>query len=255
MIVLYQFPGGDGVSSVSPPCVRVEMALRLLGVEYRRVDLRTRRAARRVSVTTRLPVLEIDGERITDSIAILDTLERRWPHAPWIPGDPAERVRDRAWEHFANDHVYFMAHYLRWLSPEYRERWIDVLFGRAPVWVRVAGRFVLVRDAERRAAAFGTAGRDPDEIKDLVLRAVDMLDVAIGTGPFLEGRATPGRGDLAAAATLVQVGFRGTLPDLMEHVFDRPRLIALTRGVLAACRMESPRWLGPAPDATRSGAA
>ena len=39
-ITLYQYPGGDGLGSVSPPCLRVDMALRWIGIKFERRDLR-----------------------------------------------------------------------------------------------------------------------------------------------------------------------------------------------------------------------
>ena len=64
-VVLYQYPGGDGVGSISPPCLRVDLALRLLGIEFKRKDLRGSKAVQAISTTGRLPVLEIDGERLS----------------------------------------------------------------------------------------------------------------------------------------------------------------------------------------------
>ncbi len=100
-MILYQFPGGDRVGSISAPCLKVEMALRLAGADYETRLLRKRGEVRRVSRTGRLPVLEIDGERVVDSVAILDRLEKAFPDARLSPRDPQRRVRDRLWEHFA----------------------------------------------------------------------------------------------------------------------------------------------------------
>ncbi len=41
--------------------------------------------------TKTFPVLELDGERILDSTAIIGALEARWPEPPLYPEDPAER--------------------------------------------------------------------------------------------------------------------------------------------------------------------
>ena len=41
--------------------------------------------------TKTFPVLELDGERILDSTAIIGALEARWPEPPLYPEDPADR--------------------------------------------------------------------------------------------------------------------------------------------------------------------
>ncbi len=52
-IVLYQYPGGSGVPSVSPPCVKVYLALRYIGVEHEVVDIRSPAKVRGLSRTGR----------------------------------------------------------------------------------------------------------------------------------------------------------------------------------------------------------
>ena len=70
-----------------------------------------------------------------------------------------------------------------------------------------------------------------------------MVVEGLDGGPFLEGRDHPGRGDLACTALLSQVGFRGTMPDIMKMVRDRTPLVELCCRVHDACDMEGPRWL------------
>ena len=43
--------------------------------------------------TKTFPVLELDGEKILDSTAIIGALEAKWPEPPLYPADPAERRR------------------------------------------------------------------------------------------------------------------------------------------------------------------
>ena len=98
MITLYQYPGGDGIGSISPPCLRVDLALRLLNVEFRRKDVRRPTSVAQLSGTGRLPMLDLDGERFVESTRILDELERRY-EVPWRVEDPVERASLRAWEY------------------------------------------------------------------------------------------------------------------------------------------------------------
>jgi len=52
-----------------------------------------------------LPTVDLDGERIIDSTAIISTLERRRPDPPLYPADPDERRRALELEDFFDEHA------------------------------------------------------------------------------------------------------------------------------------------------------
>jgi glutathione S-transferase len=242
-MILYQYPGGDGLSSISPPCMKVEMALRLLGVEYKVRNLYGTNSARRVSVTGRLPVLEIDGERVPDSNIILDRLERHRPDADLWPTDPVQRVQDRLWDHFATDAMYWLGFYLRWVDPRTSGPSFRALFGRMSWPKRFAIRAFFLPRQRRRALLHGVGGKSPESVRAEMKRAFGMVDDGLAGGPFLQGRDHPGRGDLACAALIAQAGFRASLPETMDEVLARPALPAHTTRVFDACGMRAPAWL------------
>jgi len=243
LLTLYQYPGGDGLGSVSPPCLKVEMALRLLGCEFRIDNLTSAAAARRISATGRLPVLEVEGERVPDSIAILDRLEQMFPGAALWPSDPVRRVRDRLWDHFGTDSMYWLGFHLRWVAPESSTAFFDALFGRAPWPVRSVVRLTFVPQQRKRARLHGVGGKSPEQVLSEIERALDTVVAGLEGGPFLQGRDRPGRGDLSCVALLVQAGFRRTMPEVMERIRKRPALAGLCARTLEACSMPVPGWL------------
>jgi glutathione S-transferase len=241
-IVLYQYPGGDGIGSVSPPCFKVDLALRLLRADFEVANLRSPKEVQRVSRTRRLPAIELDGRLVHDSIRILDELETRFD-APWLDASEAERIHDRLWETVINEHLYWCGFSLRWVDPEYSARFFKALFGRAPAATRMLFKVFFLPRQRKRSRLHGSGYRGKDELLAEMRRAIDMLVSDIGKGPFLQGRSTPGRGDLAAASILGQAGFRGSMPDVHRLVSTRPELMASMRATFAACGGESPRWL------------
>ncbi len=243
MLTLYQYPGGDRLTSVSPPCMKVEMALRLIGAEFRVENLTSLATVRRVSETGRLPVLEAGGVRTPDSIAILDRLEGMFPDAPLWPVDPARRVRDRLWDHYGTDSLYWLGFYLRWIPADTAESFFRAMFGRQPWVVRFLIRRTLLPGQRRRARLHGVGGKSGAQVRAEIDRAFDTVVAGLEGGPFLQGRDRPGRGDLACVALLVQAGFRNSLPATMEQVLDRPSLPAFCRRVLEACSLDVPGWL------------
>ncbi len=82
----------------SSAAYRVRIALKLKGVDYesRQVDLREdeqkSEAFRRLNPQGLVPMLEIDGHRLTQSVAIINYLDLRYPNVPLIPAAAAERA-------------------------------------------------------------------------------------------------------------------------------------------------------------------
>lgn len=81
---------------------RLRIALNLKGLRYEQVavDLRKEEhlgaAFRAINPQQFVPVLEVDGQPMTQSPAIIEWLEERYPEPPLLPQDAAERAQVRA---------------------------------------------------------------------------------------------------------------------------------------------------------------
>lgn len=86
----------------SSAAYRVRIALNLKGVAYQavQVDLVAgdQRGAdyRALNPLGLIPLLEIDGHRLSQSLAIIDYLDTRFPDPPLLPADPAARAHTLA---------------------------------------------------------------------------------------------------------------------------------------------------------------
>jgi maleylacetoacetate isomerase len=84
---------------------RVRIALNLKGIAYRAVPVNLLAGAHRSpehrarNPQGALPVLDIDGLRLTQSLAIVEYLDDTRPEPPLLPSEPAGRARVRALAH------------------------------------------------------------------------------------------------------------------------------------------------------------
>ena len=81
---------------------RVRIALNMVGVDFERVPVDIVKSEHKSpehlarNPQGRVPVLDIDGLRLTQSLAIIEYLDETRPGAGLLPSDPAARVRVRA---------------------------------------------------------------------------------------------------------------------------------------------------------------
>jgi glutathione S-transferase len=239
-VILYQYGGTPAVPSFSPPCLKVYLALRRLGLPHRVVDLTTPLHVRRLSPTGRVPVISVDGEIIADSVFILDRLEELHPEAALWPDDAGQRVADRLWDCFATDTLYWQGFYLRWLVPENRKKVLDAAFGSDFSFKKLAvdklGRWEL----GKRARGQGIGGRSRGDVEASFRSSMAMIERGMGTGPFLQSRTMPGRGDLAVAAHLAQLTLRREEPGEARMIAMHPLALAQVAATFEACGLPAP---------------
>lgn len=177
------------------------------------------------------PVLQLDGEAIGDSTAIIAALEKRFPEPPLYPEDPGELRRALDLEEFFDEelgpHMRRFAFYeaiqdREMLGEATREDLPAPLrrFGSAPA---IAARYV----AAFVSARYGARSKSGAEAaREKVIAALDRLESELGGGDYLVGgRFTVA--DLTAAALfypLVLPPDGPQLPDPSESYerFRRP---------------------------------
>ncbi|CAM2065585.1 Glutathione S-transferase family protein [Sulfidibacter corallicola] len=207
-IEFYQFPGGYGLGSFSPFCLKLQAYLRFMEIPYRLINSRDTSKA----PTKKMPYIVDNGQAIGDSGMIIDHLKTRTQRDPdtWLSAE--QRAVSTALIHMLEDHFAWTMVYSRWLDPANDETLRRVFFGRlaAPLkWLVVP---MLKKRAGKSLWAQGLGRHPRDEIYRQGIEDLEAFATCLGDKPFLMG-------DRPATVDTVAYGF---LANLLRAPFASP---------------------------------
>ena len=187
MITLYIFPEAFGLRNVSPFCLKVEMALKYLKLDYQ-IEIMT---DPRKAPKGKLPFVDIGGEVIADSEIIFDRLDKQTQGGLFGDLSPTERAQGVAFTRLVEDHLYWMLVASRWLDDDWWPHVRDGFFGEMPGIVRA-----IVAPMERKQVLQtynlqGLGKHTLDEQKQFALDDLQAInDIVSESGHIVGGRLT-----------------------------------------------------------------
>ncbi len=178
--------------------VRIALALKGLRYEYRAVDISPERSQQlgpeylAINAARMVPVLELaGGARLTQSVAIVEYLDERFPEPALYPADALERAHVREAVELINSAIQPLQNlavlkHVRSLAPAvtasaWSERWV------------VPGLAALERLAEQRAADFSVGSRVTAADVFLVPQLYAARRFGVDVAPFARLAAIEGR--------------------------------------------------------------
>jgi glutathione S-transferase len=200
-IVLWQY-------EISPFCDKVRRVLR-----YKRQPFTTREVSLLETVTAirsrnpagKLPFVEREGERVCDSTDIALWAERTFPTPSLYPSDPAKRGLCHALEDWADESLYFLEMYLRFMLPHNAKKWVPVLSHADNAAMRALAPSLVPHVIAKRVKAQGLGTKSPETILRDLDRHIDAIAGMLDGGPYLLGDALT-VADIAVFAQLFCIG-------------------------------------------------
>ncbi|TPX55137.1 hypothetical protein PhCBS80983_g05565 [Powellomyces hirtus] len=201
IVILYQFvaPKDVPVTSMSPPCIKLEAYLRLAKVPY--IDRRVVTAAKSPKKTA--PYAEYNGVTKADSNVIIDWLEEIGV-SPGLDGHLTEldRAQSEAFRYLIEEGMYWHMVYSRWQHEPNWARTRAIFFATVPAWMRTAlGAYV--RGLFVKGLYSQHVGRHTfEEVLQMNRKCVEALSDLLGGKKYFLSDTRPSLLDATAYAHL-----------------------------------------------------
>lgn len=207
---------------ISPFVEKVARALALKGIEFRTRDVKSPGDLKRWNPTTgKMPVLELDGERLYDSSFILRRLDERQPEPPLFSEDSGIAAQQRLLEDWCDESLYWHVMASRWSGRNRAATTAQITAG-LPAPLRPLAGLLLRRQLGGASWAQGL-GRLPHDrlLREFADRLDDLVLMLAGRPFFFSERV--GAADLALYGELATAR-SGPTPDLETALAERPVL-------------------------------
>ncbi|MEM7077412.1 MAG: glutathione S-transferase family protein [Pseudomonadota bacterium] len=183
-----------GLQNVSPFCLKIEMLMAALELDFDvQVESDPRKAPK-----GKLPYLMVDGEQLPDSELIVEYLDTLTQGAVYAGIEASDRALGTALVRLVEDHLYWILVASRWLEDDWFGNVVEGFFHIAPKPLRgiVAG---MARKQVRQTYHLHGLGRHSrSEQEGFARRDLQALQDAVADRPFICG-ATPRVFDFAVA--------------------------------------------------------
>jgi len=210
---------------ISPFCQKVARSLRRKGLNFQTVNYNGALAAKvgRLSKVGKLPVLDMNGQRIQDSTRIARWLDDHYPEPPLYPRDPQQRALVELWEDWSDESLYWFQIHLRVSDPEALEAAVKLSYEGRPNTERLPTKLGYKTIFGLQLKAQGLGRQPRDEVDAEFLRHLERIDTALGPTGWLVGD-TLTLADLAVGSQLLEVD--RTSARMRPELQRRPQLAA-----------------------------
>ncbi|MEQ1552173.1 glutathione S-transferase family protein [Sphingorhabdus sp.] len=193
MITLVQFPSYFDIANPSPFCMKVEILLKMAGLDYA-IEVQSDPSK---GPKGKLPCIRDGATVIGDSALIQTYLESRYAVDFNAGLSAAERAISHAFMRMCEERLYWCMVYSRWIDdtnwPVLRQQF----FGALPPIVRSIVPMIAQKQLRRNLQGQGLGRHSAPEIYAFGEADIDTLAVQLGAKPFMMGDAPTGLDSIA----------------------------------------------------------
>ncbi len=200
-LTLYTLGPAFGLRNVSPFCLKIEMLLTALELDFDVIEEPDPRKAPK----GKLPYLKADGRIIADSELIQEYLNELTQGR--VYADLSDRERSHGWalSRLTEEHLYWIFVASRWLDDDWWPNVVEGFFHIAPPLVRPLVANLARRQVRQTYHLQGLGRHSLEEQRGFAARDLQALqDAAVQHGAFLFGD-TPGVFDFTVAGFMAGV--------------------------------------------------
>ncbi|MBL4681975.1 MAG: glutathione S-transferase family protein [Pseudomonadales bacterium] len=189
MITLTIFPPAFGLRNVSPFCLKAELALKFLGLEYQIEILDDPRKAPK----GKLPFLRIDStktnssEIIADSELIFDYLDELSQGGLYGELSDHAVAQGKAWTRLAEDHLYWIMVASRWVDDEWFPIVREDFFGALPGPLTYIISYFARKQMKQTYLLHGLGKHSLNDQKKFARADLKSISDAVGKDGFILG--------------------------------------------------------------------
>jgi glutathione S-transferase len=228
MIRLVTLPPAFGMRNVSPFCLKIEMLLTDLGLEFDMAE----QADPRKAPKGKLPYLVVDDRRLPDSELIVEYLDGLTKGQVYRGLTDQQRSRGVAYTRLAEDHLYWILVASRWLDDAWWPNSVEGFFGFVPWPIRGLAARAARRQVERTYHLHGLGRHTLEEQRGFARRDLAALQAAVAEEGFLLG-TQPNVFDFAVASLMAGAYDNQPATWVTEIAREYPDLQAYTERVQA----------------------
>jgi glutathione S-transferase len=179
----YHLPGGWGLISVSPFCLKLDAILRMAGIDHEAITT----PAPFGGPKRKAPWIEHEGRKIGDSSFIVAYLFERFGGDPDAALTPAQRGQAVAIQRLIEENLYWAMVHDRWSRPENWPILKDSVLGAIPTPLRKLIAPVARRGVLRQLKGHGMGLHSAPEIAQIAQRDIDALAAMLGDQDWFFG--------------------------------------------------------------------
>ena len=200
----YHLPGGWGLVSVSPFCLKLDAFLRLADIPHEAITATTPFGGPK----GKAPWIEHEGRKIGDSTFIIQYLKNRYSVDPDAGLTPAQRGQALAIQRMVEENLYWAMVNDRWNTPANWPVLKGSVLGGIPAPIRAVMAPVARRGVIKQLKGHGLGCHSAEEIAAIAKRDITALSAILGEQDWFFGPA-PTETDCVVYSLLANVYFVG----------------------------------------------